>query len=283
MFNTIRRPQHSQTSGQSTYPAGTAKRAQGSPPSPGHKQNRIAIVAFVTAIFGSILAVWQGAQPAGWFLLPVALVLSLVALFRHGAPKKMAVAALVISIVGAIGGAWMFTSPAVIGLDEGIDTETTISEPAEAESDDVPAEEAGERGARDNPVAIGTLISSNEWEVTVNSFTADATDTVMAEDASNAEPAEGEVYALIDLSVKRVSEKPAYPTEIGSSYVAEDGTVISSFEAMVVLPEDLSNVNELSQGDEATGNVAVMIPKGDGGSILITPGMLAEEVFVAIS
>lgn len=281
MFNTVKGPQRSQVSGSDAFTTGSSQRDQGTTRSPIQKQNRFAIVAFVAAIFGAILAVWQGAQPAGWFLLPVAFVLSLVALSRRGKPKKMAVAALIISIAGAIAGAWMFTGSAVIGLDEAIDTGTTISEPAQAENDDVQAGVSGEKGTRENPVAIGTAVSSDEWEVTVNSFTADATDTVIAEDASNAEPGDGEVYALINLSVKRISEEPAYPTEVGASYVAEDGNIFSSFDARVVLPEDLSKANELSKGDEASGDVAVMIPKGGAGSILISPGTLADDVFFA--
>ncbi len=283
MTNTVRSPQQLQSQGPNTHHAKTGTPSQKSPSAHGNRQNRIAIWALVAAISGSILAVWQGAHPAGWFLLPVAFVLSLVALFRKGAPKKMAVAALIISVVGAVIGALAFTSSVVTGIDEDINTETTISEPAEAEAEDVVAGAPGEKGTRENPVPLGTTVSSDEWEVTVDSFTTDATDVVMTEDESNVGPAEGEVYALISLSVKRVSADPAYPTEIDVSYVAEDGNVVSSFEAMVVVPDDLSSANELSEGAEASGNVAVMIPEGDAGTILITPGRFADDVFFTTS
>ena len=87
-----------------------------SPGEPGAKpakvRNTIAIVALAAAIAGFVFAVVEGAYILGWVLLPIAFVLSLVALFQRDKPKKMALAALIIVIVGTVAGAIAFLSSA---------------------------------------------------------------------------------------------------------------------------------------------------------------------------
>ncbi len=269
----------------------------------GKPRNVIAIVALVAAIVGFIFAVWEGAFLVGWILLPIAFVLSLVALFQNGKPKKLAVAALIISIIGTIAGAVAFLGSAFNAFENEFNPETTVSEPAVevtepgVEETDVPAEEtieeatpeettqedsaSGESGSRTNPAPLGSTLSSPEWEVTVNSFTPDATAEVMAENQFNEDPDAGSVYALINVTIKRVAAEPGYPLDVSVGYVTESGNVVNTFDSMVVVPDDLGNANELYEGAEATGNVVVMIPEGGAGTIRVTPGFLGDDVFIA--
>lgn len=254
------------------------------------KKNRnvIAIVALVLAIIGFIFAVMKGAYLLGWILLPIAFVLSLVALFRKDKPKKMAVVALIITLVGTLAGAIAFVTTIGKAFDEAIsETETTTRPADEQPAEDAPAEEpgddapAGEQGTRENPYPLGTTLANEDWEVTVNSYTPDATDEVMAENEFNDEPESGHAYALANLTITYVGEESGTPWEVGVAYVTSDGNVTDTFDNIAVGPEPLSD-SELYTGASATGNVVLHVPQGDDGLLRINAGMLADDVFVAI-
>jgi hypothetical protein len=86
--------------------------APGTPGAPGagepKKVNVLGIVALVLAVIGFILACIPFVQVAAWVVLPVAFVLSLVALFLEG-HKWPAITGLVVSVLGGIVGALVFT------------------------------------------------------------------------------------------------------------------------------------------------------------------------------
>ena len=249
------------------------------------KRNTLGIVALVAAIVGFIFAVWEGAFVIGWILLPIAFVVSLVALFQRGQGKKLAITALIISIVGTIAGAVAFIISASASLDELIQPSNEVVEvtedPAGEETDEKEETEdpKTKEGSRENPHPIGTTIASDEWEVTVNSFTRNATDEVMKENEFNDEPDDGEEYVLVNLTAERLGEKSASPYyDIDVDYVTEGGNVISSLSSFAIIPDELSSA-ELYAGATATGNVSLIAPEDDDGTIRIRPGFMAEEVF----
>jgi hypothetical protein len=89
-------------------PYGTATLPGGpQPPAPAPESsgpNVLGIVALVIAAVGFVFACIPFVQVVGWVLLPIAFVLSIVALFLRGR-KWPAIVALIVSIVGAIVGA----------------------------------------------------------------------------------------------------------------------------------------------------------------------------------
>ena len=271
---------------------------------PAKQRNTLAIVALVLAVLGFAFAVIEGAYILGWLMLPVAFVLSIVALAQKNRPKKMAVAALVISIVGTIAGGIAFLTSTARIIDESFGSATasvvatpSAEEPAASEEasaveseeavaeeteESAPADDAAGQGTRENPLPLGTAISTDEWEVTVNSFTPDATEAVLAENQFNEAPEEGTVYALANVTLTRVAAEAGTAFEVSVAYVTASGNVVTSTDAMVVAPDELG-YDELYEGASVTGNVALAIPAGDAGSVRITPGLFADDVFFAIS
>lgn len=83
----------------------------GAPGAPGagepKKVNVLGIVALVLAVIGFILACIPFVQVAAWVVLPIAFILSLVALFLEGR-KWPAITGLVVSVLGAVVGAIVF-------------------------------------------------------------------------------------------------------------------------------------------------------------------------------
>ncbi|WP_454228359.1 hypothetical protein [Propioniciclava flava] len=81
------------------------------PPAPTKRpRNTIALVALIVAILGFAFAVIEGAYLLGWVLLPIGFVLGLVGLFARDRGKGLAVAAVIVSVVGTIAGVVAFTS-----------------------------------------------------------------------------------------------------------------------------------------------------------------------------
>lgn len=268
--------------------------AQPPPPAdaPARKEprNTIGIVALVTAILGFIFAIVEGAYLLGWILLPIAFVLSLVALFQKGRSKRAAIAALILAIVGTIAGTVAFMGSVGRAFESaagGPVTAAPVQAPAANESSQAPASDAPkatEQGTRENPYPLGATVGNEDWQVTVNSFTPDATKEVLAENQFNDEPEAGHQYALANITVTRMGSEATSPMfEVSVNYVTAAGNVVTSSDAMVVEPKPLSN-NELYQGAEATGNVALQVPEGDAGLLRIKLGIFGgDDVFFAIA
>ena len=131
------------------------------------KPHVLGIIALVVAAIGFVFACIPGALIVAWVLLPIAFVLSVVALFLKGA-KWPAITGFVVSIVGAIVATvvfFLFVSTAITdamtdALDQFDDVIAAASEAAEA-SDEL--DRSAEESTSD---ALGTLSfgETNVWE-----------------------------------------------------------------------------------------------------------------------
>lgn len=304
-MSTTHQPSGFQPQGPGAYTTGGAPQ----PPAPGpnapRSRNTLAIVAFVAAVAGFVFAVWEGAYLLGWILLPLAFLLAIIALFLRDKPRKMAVWALVISVIGTVAGGIAFMGSAVQAIDDAVgstepsvvaadpvETEDPVvdeapadePEPEEAVAEDPPAEEPGssDLGTRDQPLPLGSSIATDEWQVTVNSFTADATAAVLAENQFNDPPADGHAYALANVTVTRVGADSGHTMLVSVDYITAGGNVLHSYDAMAVAPDSLG-LEELFEGASVTGNVVFAIPAGDAGVLRVEPGMFTDEAFFATS
>lgn len=254
------------------------------------------LIALVVAVLGFVFALVKGAMIVGWILLPVAFILAIVGLLQHGRPKGMAVAALVVSVVGTIVGVVAFAGALGGAVDDALGKSVSASAsvpasgassqdpvtPAATESQDASASSQTSEGTRENPYPMGSTISSSNWAVTVNSFTADATSQVLAANEFNQAPGEGNTYALVNVTITYTGQSSGYAMETGIAYVTSAGNVVTSTDSLAVAP-DAIGMEELYAGASVTGNVVLEIPAGDAGLLRIQPGMLADDAFVAIS
>src|SRR5690606_31885628 len=111
---------------QSTDPRYATAQPSGSAPtgtpeaSPSRKPHVLGIVALVVAAIGFVFACIPGALIVGWVLLPIAFILSLVALFLKGA-KWPAITGLILSVVGTIVGVVVFVTVVSTSFTEAFD------------------------------------------------------------------------------------------------------------------------------------------------------------------
>ena len=261
--------------------------------SPLRQKNVLGIVALVLAILGLIFAVMPGALILGWILLPIAFILSIVALVVPAKKRGAAIAALIIAVVGTIAGFVAFFVTLGNAFDDAIGSTTVTAAPQQPAADsgetdapssteasaDEPA--AAALGTRDAPYPIGTTLSTDEWDVTINSFIPDATEAVLAENQFNDEPAEGTQYALVNATLTYKGKDSSTSMMVNIGYVTATGEVVKGYDAMVVGPDEIG-INELYAGGSVTGNEVLQIPISADGLIRVTPGMFSDDVFVAL-
>ena len=66
-----------------------------------------------------------------------------------------------------------------------------------------------------------------------------------------------------------------------SCLLTATGEVISTWDSFAVAPEPSFGGGELYAGGTSTGNLAFLIPSSADGILRVTPGMFADDVFVA--
>jgi hypothetical protein len=124
---------------------GTAVMTDAGESSPNRKPHVLGIIALAVATVGFIFACIPGALIVGWVLLPIAFVLSIVALFLKGA-KWPAITGLIVSIVGTIVGVVVFITVVSTSFTDAFEeVDGAIAEASEA------AEAAEEPDAAEEP------------------------------------------------------------------------------------------------------------------------------------
>lgn len=139
---------------------------QGSVPVPGpggdagaasqrKRSGALGVVSIVLAAIGTVFAAWEGAYIIGWVLLPAAFIVSIVAI-ALGSRRRLAIGALVLSIVGTVVGVVAFANSVGKAVDETFGTapSAAASQEASASGDAGETSEAG-TGEADDAAAPG--------------------------------------------------------------------------------------------------------------------------------
>ncbi|WP_368499465.1 hypothetical protein [Herbiconiux sp. A18JL235] len=268
-------------------PAYTPPPQPGAPlaPPPPANRNVLALIALIVAVVGFIFACIPGALIVGWVLLPIAFVLSLVSLFLKGRGKGLGIAGLIISIVGTIVAFVVFFAVVAASFNDAFSDDTVVIEESTGAAE-APAEEhaeaedaAGEAGSRDNPVAVGATIASEDWTVVINSVNADGNAVVAEANQFNDTAPAGSHYEIVNYTVTYTGEDSSIAAEVGVDMVTSAGNVINSYDTIVSLNDSIS-LDELFNGASATGSAAFAVPDGETALVRVRPGILADDVFV---
>ncbi len=263
-------------------------------------RNTLGIVALIIAAVGAVFACIPGALIVGWVLLPTAFILGLVSLFLRGKRRGTGIAAVIVSVIGTVVGVVVFLTVVADAFDESFSPETTAEAPDDADgerSEDSPepadeAEDAAEdgssdaEGTRENPLPLGTEVSSGDWTVTVNSVDLDATDDVLAENQFNEAPEDGQTYILVSITAEYIgSDSEGDMPWASVEYVSPEGNTFTEGDAAIVAPEAFDSLTTLYEGASETGNVALQVPADDvaSGVLAVTADMFGDTVFVSVS
>lgn len=259
----------------------------GFPGQPEAKQhNVVGIIGLSLAIIGFICACIPVFFTVGWVLLPVAFVLSIVGVALTGKTKGTSIAGIITSVAGGIVGFIVFLVVVVDSFMEVFGDDTTTGPPDRNERtlpNNSNGIANGENGSRDNPVALGTLLNGDQWDVTVQRFEPDMTDEVLAGDTLGKAPRDGYVYGIAELEVTYTGQGSYDPWfDVDVAYVTDDGDVTYSYELYVDAPEnEIFEVGPMEQGETTTANYVVELPEDNSGLLQVTPGYDADKTFVA--
>lgn len=265
------------------------------PPEPHQKsRNTVGLIALITAIVGAVFAMIPGAFIIGWILLPIAFILSIISLFMKDQKRGQGIAALIISIVGTVIGFIVFFGALASSVDEAFNDDVEVQTDEGSEDDSQVEEEAAEpvedeadtnaeEGTRDNPLPLGTTISGDGWEVTLNSVDLDATEAVLAENPLNEEPESGNVYLMANVTATYIGDDAAgeTPSGVRVEYVSAEGNSFDSTAEMVIVPDDFNRSETLYEGASTTGNFGMEVPMDnvEDGNILLSPSMFGDGLF----
>ncbi|SEB36064.1 MULTISPECIES: DUF2510 domain-containing protein [Microbacterium] len=269
-------------------PAPLATATSASPDSASPKKlNVLALVSAIVAAVGFIFACIPGALILGWILLPIAFVLSIVSLFLKGDKKWLGIVGLILSIVGTIVGVMVFIGVVATSVDDAFgDGDTTVSQPSdsgdsgdeeEATEEEAPAADA--QGTRENPYPLGSEISNSNWSVVVNSVNPDGNAVVSEANQFNEPAPAGSHYVIVNTTVTYKGGDSSYAAEVSVDIVTESGNVVNGYDSLAVLTDGFG-LDELYKDASATGSQAFVVPDGETFLIRVTPGILADEVFI---
>lgn len=258
------------------------------PTGPAVKQkNTLGLVALIVAIVGFVFACIPGALIAGWILLPIAFVLSIVGLCLSGKSKGTSVAALIVSIVGTVVGVVVFFVVVGDAFDEAFGgSDMSASAPtADSEAGGSGASDGGGRqsdsgddpGSRENPYAVGQTVGNNNWQVTIGA-PREAAAEVASENQFNEVPDPGLEFWIVPVTAVYTGDDTGDPTfEIGVKFVGSDNRTYD--DSCGVIPDSLGDVGELYSGGTAQGNKCVTVPAGADGLWAVTTGLVGDPVF----
>ncbi|WP_345040368.1 hypothetical protein [Georgenia daeguensis] len=138
---------------------------------------------------------------------------------------------------------------------------------------------AGNEGSRDNPLPVGTAVSTPEWQVALGA-PREAGEEIQAENQFNGAPPSGMEYWIVPVTATYTGTESGHAgTDLGVGFVGSDARTYSDM--CGVVPDDLWEVDQVYGGGTATGNVCVVVPAGAHGLWTVTPGWSAEPVFFA--
>lgn len=248
----------------------------------GAAKNTVGLIAFIVAIVGFVFACIPGALIVGWVLLPIAFILAIVSLFSKG-KKGLGISALVISIVGTIVGFVVFFAVVGDAVDDAFNEETSASTP---DGETISSEDEDSAGSsRETPLPLGSTLESDDWSLTVNSVNLDGNGAVASENPFNEPAPAGQTYILVNVTLTYTGDDPAGDTPWADiAYVTADGNTINSYDAPVVVPEELDSYTTLYSGASTTGNMGFAVPADTAaqGTLAISVDLTSDKVFVAV-
>ncbi|MFZ4892973.1 DUF4190 domain-containing protein [Plantibacter sp. Mn2098] len=256
----------------------------GQEPSEGPKpvRNVLALISLIVAVVGFIFACIPGALILGWILLPIAFILSLVSLFLKGTGKGLGIAGLIVSVIGTIVGIIVFFAVVSASFTDAFGSGATTvdsSSAPEQTTDAAAADAVAGEGTRENPVAIGSSISSDDWTVVINSFTTDGNAVVAEANSFNTPAPAGSHYEIVNYTVTYTGKDSAVTALVSVDAVTSAGNVINSFDSIVSLGDSFG-FDELFTGASATGSAAFLVPDGETVLLRVRPGVMADAIFV---
>ncbi|GAA2237248.1 hypothetical protein GCM10010401_06730 [Rarobacter faecitabidus] len=293
-----------------TGPLPTGPVPTGTGPGSEKRKSTVGLIGLIAAIAGALVAWIPLIGVIGWPLFLTGLILGIVGVTRAGEKKGTSIAAIIVSVLGPI--LAIIISVALIA-DSTSDalknvtlpsTTPTVSTPSTADDDsddaappadddstpedseDEPSTDDEVGTTRENPAPIGSTISTDKWEVTIDSVEIDAAKTVKKKyKGSEADPDEGNVWVLVTMTAKYIGDDKGGDMPWATvDYVTADGNTIDTDTTGYFLDGSFDSTSKLYTGASTTGTILFQVPKdtADQGVLSVSPDLFGDSTFVAV-
>ncbi|GAB2456621.1 DUF4190 domain-containing protein [Xylanimonas ulmi] len=260
--------------------------------------NALATAGFVVGLVALALCLVPIVNNVAFVLGALGLVFGIVGLLkaRKGAGRRgLAIAAIVLSVLAGAGviASQAFYGKVLDGVSDALDTRPTpdaaapgagdedaAQDASDADSEDVAGDDgaAPEAGTRANPLPAGTTVSTADWQVTVGT-PREAWGEISQANPFNQPPADGTQYWIVPLSGTFTGSDPATPwIDLSVAFVGDDSVTYDDT-SCGVLPDSLSDIGELYQGAQFSGNACVVVPADAPGLFTLRTGLFDSPVF----
>ncbi|SDQ05086.1 DUF4352 domain-containing protein [Leucobacter chromiiresistens] len=151
-------------------------------------------------------------------------------------------------------------------------SETEVTTPAETTETEEPEAEPAEPEVE--AAKIGTPVVAGDWEVTINSWTADADAAVLEASGGVDVPDEGKQFAVMNVTMKYNGEGTGDNANVQILYVPDsDGVAAGLWEAFGTTPgENKLTYETLTPGGEVTGDALYLIDADTTGTFEVYAG-----------
>lgn len=258
---------------------------------PAKRKNGVPLAAMILGIIAIVAAIIPGFSFVAFLPALAALIFGIIGLASRSAERGKSLTGVIlgpIALLVAIVVSVVFVASSVTPkVDTAPDTpaastETSPDKPAK------PSESAAsEMGTRANPAPFGSQVEISDasgpiWQVTIGAANLNAGDAVAAENQFNDPAPEGFVYVLVPVTFTYVGTTTGTPwIDVDIEFVSAAGTTHEN--AYVVIPNPITDVNELYPDASATANLVVLAPATDieKGAWTVST-FLSDKYFVAV-
>lgn len=246
------------------------------------QKNGLGLSALIVGAVALIFGIIPFLSFIAWLPALVAIGLGIAGLIVKNRKRLFAWLGLALGVLAIIVGIAVSVA-AVAGAAQSVNDAIGSSTVAPAPEATTPAEgtapdASAATGSRENPAALGSPITTEDWTVVVNSYNANGNDIVAAGQFNDPAPA-GSHYEVVNYTVTYSGAESAYAAEVTVDVVTSGGNVVNSFDNIVLL-DDSIGIDELFAGASATGSAAFVVPDGESVLLRVRPGMMSDEVFV---
>lgn len=259
------------------------------------QRNVVGIIALVCAVAGTVFSCVKGALILGWLLLPVAFILAIVALVIKNKKRGVAIAALIVSIVGFVLAPLVFLFVVGQAANDAFGGDTVVSDSASDSTAGGAGSSLGAIGSgasnngagssRENPLPLGTTVQNDDWAVTINSVNFDGDALVAAGNPFNTPADPGKQYIVVNLTATlKADDSDGSSPMVDVEYVSRDGVTSNSYDNIVVLDSSFDSLSTLYQGASTTGDMVFEVPADSAaeGVLAVRPAVFGDKEFIAL-
>lgn len=233
----------------------------------------LAVIAIVLSV-GSILCLfYPPTRILGVIGAVVALALGIIVVSAKSSRTKTAFGALGMSLA-----ATLIASQAVMSIvSDALDRDSAES------SDTAVSTRSGDEfvaGTREEPGAIGSEISNDEWTVVIDSVDPGADAFIQEKDRFTPPAPTGSHYEIVNYSVTYLGDHRMLAGRVDVEVLLSSGATAQSYVSPVVLSDSFDRVKELHHGDSVTGSVVFIVPDDEKYVFRVVAGFEADEVFI---